>query len=50
MTITDENERARRVWDRYAPRYERQIARSERLLFPDGRAWACSQASWGQIT
>ena len=41
----DANERTRRLWDRYAPRYDRQIALSERLLFPDGRAWACSQAS-----
>jgi len=41
----DANERTRRLWERYAPRYDRQIARSERLLFPDGRAWACSQAS-----
>jgi ubiquinone/menaquinone biosynthesis C-methylase UbiE len=41
----DANERTRRLWERYASRYDRQIARSERLLFPDGRAWACSQAS-----
>ena len=45
MSVTDANERTRRLWDQYAPKYERQIARSERLLFPDGRAWACSQAS-----
>ncbi len=45
MTREDSNERTRRLWDRYAPRYDRQIARSERLLFPGGRAWACSQAS-----
>jgi ubiquinone/menaquinone biosynthesis C-methylase UbiE len=41
----DANERTRRLWDRYAPRYDRQIRISERLLFPDGRSWACSQAS-----
>lgn len=45
MTGEDANERTRRLWDRYAPRYDRQIRVSERLLFPDGRAWACSQAS-----
>jgi ubiquinone/menaquinone biosynthesis C-methylase UbiE len=45
MTSQDASERTRRLWDRYAPRYDRQIARSERLLFPGGRAWACSQAS-----
>jgi len=45
MTATQANEQARGLWDRYAPRYDRQIRISERLLFPDGRAWACSQAS-----
>src|SRR6516165_9878899 len=39
------NERARRLWDKNAPRYDRRIRVSERLLFPDGRAWACSQVS-----
>jgi ubiquinone/menaquinone biosynthesis C-methylase UbiE len=42
---TEANEQARRLWNRYAPRYDRQIRVSERLLFPGGRSWACSQAS-----
>ena len=45
MLSQDANERTRRLWDRYAPRYDRQIRVSERLLFPGGRSWACSQAS-----
>jgi ubiquinone/menaquinone biosynthesis C-methylase UbiE len=45
MASTEANEQARRLWDRYAPRYDRQIRVSERLLFPGGRSWACSQAS-----
>lgn len=44
MTNDDLNERTRRLWDRYAPRYDRQIRVCERLLFPGGRSWACSQA------
>lgn len=39
------NERQRRIWQRHAPVYDRQIRVSERLLFPDGRSWACSQAA-----
>jgi SAM-dependent methyltransferase len=38
-------ERTRRIWDRYAGRYDRQIRRCERVLIPGGREWACSQAS-----
>jgi hypothetical protein len=45
MTSTKANEQARRLWERYAPRYDRHIRISERLLFPDGRSWACSRAS-----
>ena len=49
MTATaagrDASERARRLWDRRAGGYDQQIRVSERLLFPGGRAWACSQAS-----
>jgi len=44
MMSQEANERTRRLWDRYAPRYDREIRRSERLLFPDGRSWACSRA------
>lgn len=45
MTGTGVNEQARRLWDRYASRYDRQIRVSERLLFPEGRSWAGSRAS-----
>jgi ubiquinone/menaquinone biosynthesis C-methylase UbiE len=38
-----ETERVRRVQDREAPRYDRQMAFFERILFGDGREWACSQ-------
>ena len=40
----DELERTRKLWDRYAARYDRQIVRCERFLFPGGREWACAQA------
>jgi ubiquinone/menaquinone biosynthesis C-methylase UbiE len=40
-----ELERTRRIWDRYAARYDRQIRRCERLVIPGAREWACSQAS-----
>lgn len=45
MTRQNADEQARKMWDRYAPRYDRQIRISERLLFPGGRSWACAQAS-----
>lgn len=46
MTAADGNERARKFWDGFAPRYDRQMrGLPERLMFPDGRGWACSQAS-----
>lgn len=38
-------ERTRKFWDKYSTRYNRNIQRSERWLFPGGREWACSQAS-----
>lgn len=37
-------ERARRYWEKQAPRYDRMISFFERVLFADGRQWACSQA------
>ena len=37
-------DRARRYWRKQAPRYDRTIAFFERVLFEDGREWACSQA------
>jgi ubiquinone/menaquinone biosynthesis C-methylase UbiE len=38
-----ETERVRRVQDKQAPRYDRQMGFFERILFEDGREWACSQ-------
>ena len=42
---TNETERVRRIWDKLAPRYDRDIKFFERVLFSGGRSWACSQAS-----
>jgi ubiquinone/menaquinone biosynthesis C-methylase UbiE len=39
-----ETERVRRIQDKEAPRYDRQISFFERILFGDGREWVCSQA------
>jgi len=46
MTARDSHdlERARRYWEKQAPRYDRLISFFERVLFGDGRQWACSQA------
>lgn len=42
--MTDETERIRRIWEKLAPRYDRDIRFVEKLLFSGGRQWACSQA------
>ena len=39
-----ETERVRTLQDREAPRYDRTISVFERILFADGRRWACEQA------
>jgi ubiquinone/menaquinone biosynthesis C-methylase UbiE len=39
-----ETERVREIWDKTAPRFDKQMAFWERVLFADGRRWACSQA------
>lgn len=44
-SLTTETERVRRLWNKNAPRYDRQIARMEKWLFKDGREWVCSRAS-----
>jgi ubiquinone/menaquinone biosynthesis C-methylase UbiE len=44
MRHEDATARARRVWDRYAPRYDRDTVFWERVLFGNGRAWVCSLA------
>jgi ubiquinone/menaquinone biosynthesis C-methylase UbiE len=43
-----ETERVRRLQDREAPRYDRNISIFERTLFGDGRRWVCEQAR-GQV-
>jgi ubiquinone/menaquinone biosynthesis C-methylase UbiE len=40
----EETERVRRVQDKEAPRYDRQMNFFDRVLFADGREWACSHA------
>jgi ubiquinone/menaquinone biosynthesis C-methylase UbiE len=40
----EETERVRRIWDKMAPRFDRQMRFFERILFPGGRQWVCSQA------
>jgi ubiquinone/menaquinone biosynthesis C-methylase UbiE len=40
--------RLRILWERYAPRYDRDTGFYDLLLLGDSRSWACSQAS-GQI-
>jgi ubiquinone/menaquinone biosynthesis C-methylase UbiE len=46
--IAAETERVRTLQDREAPRYDRSISIFERILFGDGRRWACEQAR-GQV-
>jgi len=42
--IALETERVRKLQDKEAPRYDRQISFFERVLFGGGREWVCSQA------
>src|SRR5918994_1896912 len=44
-TVASETERVRRIQDKEAPRYDRQMGFFDRVLFAGGREWACSQAS-----
>lgn len=41
----DPVDRRRRLWEREAPRYDREMRFWDRVLFGDARQWACSQAS-----
>lgn len=41
--IAAETERVRRIQDKEAPRYDRQMGFFERILFAGGREWACAQ-------
>jgi ubiquinone/menaquinone biosynthesis C-methylase UbiE len=44
-TLLEATERQRRVWDKRAPIYDRSMDLMEKLLFGNGRARVCSQAS-----
>ncbi|MBI3461956.1 MAG: class I SAM-dependent methyltransferase [Planctomycetes bacterium] len=41
----DETERVRRHYEDLAPKYDKLIRFAEKILFRDGRRWACSQAT-----
>ncbi len=43
-TLSTETERVRAIWGKLAPRYDRDIAFVERILFAGGREWVCAQA------
>jgi ubiquinone/menaquinone biosynthesis C-methylase UbiE len=43
-TLAKETEKIKRIWEKQAPRYDRSIARWEKVLFGDGRRWVCSRA------
>lgn len=44
-SAAEETVRVRGIYDTLAPRYDRVIAVAERVLFDDGRRWACAQAT-----
>jgi ubiquinone/menaquinone biosynthesis C-methylase UbiE len=44
MTVASETERVRRIQDKTASKYDRQMGFFDRLLFEGGREWACSRA------
>jgi ubiquinone/menaquinone biosynthesis C-methylase UbiE len=44
-SIVTETERVRRIQDKEAPRYDRQMGFFDRILFAGGREWACAQVN-----
>ena len=48
MSLQTETERVREIFDASAAQYDKAMSFNEKLLFGDGRAWACSQAR-GQV-
>jgi ubiquinone/menaquinone biosynthesis C-methylase UbiE len=44
-TNLPETERVRRIQDKEAPRYDRNMGFFDRVLFAGGREWACSQVT-----
>ena len=45
QTTLTETERVRRIQDKEAPRYDRQMGFYDRILFAGGREWACSRVN-----
>jgi ubiquinone/menaquinone biosynthesis C-methylase UbiE len=45
MAHDGESDRLRRLWDRYAARYDRDIRLFERVQFGGGREWVCTRAT-----
>ena len=43
--MESETDRVRGIYEQMAPRYDAMISVAERLLFADGRQWACGQAA-----
>lgn len=44
MSAEDPTAKARRVWNAYAPRYDRAMRFPERFQFNGGREWVCARA------
>jgi ubiquinone/menaquinone biosynthesis C-methylase UbiE len=42
--VAPETDRVRRIWEKLAPRYDKDIKFLERVLFAGGREWICSRA------
>src|SRR5438876_1792076 len=47
-SLASETQRVRRIWERLAPKYDKDIKLFEKVLFSGGREWVCSQAK-GQV-
>lgn len=45
MTHRPDSERLRGLWQRYAPRYDRDMGFFDRVQFGGGREWVCAQAT-----
>ena len=43
-SLEPETERVRRIWEKLAPRYDKDIKLFEKVVFAGGREWVCSQA------
>ncbi|MGI8946865.1 MAG: class I SAM-dependent methyltransferase [Ornithinimicrobium sp.] len=46
--VAEETDQVRGIYDTMAPRYDQVIAIADRVLFDDGRPWACAGAT-GQV-